>query len=535
MKLAVAFYFCALFYGINARSKFQKLGQLITPPFSINELPDHSDVSAAAAGSKNGTAFFKQLLDHNDPSQGTFQVQYWWNAEFWAGPGSPIVLFTPGESAAAEYTGYLTDHAITGLFAKEIKGAVVMVEHRYWGNSSPFADLTTKNLRYLTLNQSISDFTYFAKTVELPFDTNQSSNADKAPWVFTGGSYSGALAAWTSSISPGTFWAYHASSAPVEIITDYWQYFTPIQEGMPRNCSADISRVIDYLDSVMMNGTASEKYEVKQKFGLESVKHDDDFMSTLENGPWLWQSNSFTTGYSDFYQFCDAIENVQAGASLTPDENGVGLEMALNGYANWTKTILLPGLCQSYGYSDPLETACLDTYNSSNTFFTDRRVDNPNDRQWTWMLCNEPFSYWQDGAPSTRPSLVSRLVNASYWERQCELYFPPEGDYSYGSGSTEDDVNARTKGWNLTDTKRLIWTNGQYDPWKTSGMSSEFRPGGPFQGTPEQPIQVIPAGIHCSDLRYSNAKVNAGVKAVVDKQVNQIGLWVAEYYAQNEI
>lgn len=28
----------------------------------------------------------------------------------------------------------------------------------------------------------------------------------------------------------------------------------------------------------------------------------------LENGPWLWQSNSFTTGYSGFFQFCDAIE-----------------------------------------------------------------------------------------------------------------------------------------------------------------------------------------------------------------------------------
>jgi hypothetical protein len=41
------------------------------------------------------------------------------------------------------------------------------------------------------------------------------------PWVLTGGSYSGALAAWTESIAPGTFWAYHASSAPVEAIYDF--------------------------------------------------------------------------------------------------------------------------------------------------------------------------------------------------------------------------------------------------------------------------------------------------------------------------
>jgi hypothetical protein len=30
--------------------------------------------------------------------------------------------------------------------------------------------------------------------------------------------------------------------------------------------------------------------------------------SAIENGPWLWQSNSFYTNYSGFFQFCDAVE-----------------------------------------------------------------------------------------------------------------------------------------------------------------------------------------------------------------------------------
>lgn len=37
----------------------------------------------------------------------------------------------------------------------------------------------------------------------------------------SGGSYSGALTAWLESVSPGTFWAYHSTSAPVEAIYDY--------------------------------------------------------------------------------------------------------------------------------------------------------------------------------------------------------------------------------------------------------------------------------------------------------------------------
>lgn len=92
---------------------------------------------------------------------------------------------------------------------------------RFWGSSSPTEYLTAESLQLLTLKQAIADFVYFAKTIDLPFDTNHSSNADKAPWVFSGGSYSGALSAWTESTSPGTFWAYHASSAPVEAISDY--------------------------------------------------------------------------------------------------------------------------------------------------------------------------------------------------------------------------------------------------------------------------------------------------------------------------
>jgi hypothetical protein len=51
---------------------------------------------------------------------------------------------------------------------------------RYWGNSTPYTDLTTENLRYLTLDNAIADLTYFAKNVDLPFDTNSSSNAQNA-------------------------------------------------------------------------------------------------------------------------------------------------------------------------------------------------------------------------------------------------------------------------------------------------------------------------------------------------------------------
>lgn len=199
--------------------------------------------------------------------------------------------------------------------------------------------------------------------------------------------------------------------------------------------------------------------------------------------------------------------------------------------------------------------------------FRDYSVGNAIDRQWNWMLCNEPFGYWQEyvlqnwhciaradtfgsGAPKNRPTIVSRLVDANYWQRQCALFFPTEGNYTYASakGATVKRVNKVTKGWDLENTTRLIWTNGyvalsklliicwhidsQYDPWRTSGVSSQFRPGGELKSTAKHPVQIIPGGFHCSDLRLKNGQVNAGVQKVIDNEVAQIVAWTAEYYNQ---
>ena len=148
------------------------------------------------------------LIDHNNTDLGTFSQFYYYSDEYWKGPGSPVILFTPGEENVTGYQSYLGTNRSTGLMAEKIGAAVVVLEHRYWGFSSPFAELTTDNMRYLTLANSIADLTNFANTAQLPFDSQGNSTASQAPWVLVGGSYSGALTAWTESIAPGTFWAY---------------------------------------------------------------------------------------------------------------------------------------------------------------------------------------------------------------------------------------------------------------------------------------------------------------------------------------
>ncbi|KAK1589929.1 serine carboxypeptidase S28 [Colletotrichum navitas] len=489
--------------------------------------------------SKRALGSFEQLIDHNHPELGTFQQRYWWNSTFWKGPGSPIVLFTPGEQEAEAYTGYLTDRAISGAIAKEIGGAVVMVEHRNWGTSLPYALQDTKNLQQHTVSNAVQDFVYFARNVELPFDTNTSSNAPQAPWVFTGGSYAGYLAAAIAKLAPGTFWAYHASSAPVEAVYHYWSYFLPMQEGMPKNCSRDFERIIDHVDTVLNNGTKDEIYALKEKFLMQDLAHDDDFASALSSHLGSnWQSIQQYSGYSDFYEMCDTVEGVAGnvtGNSTAPGPDGVGLSKALDNFAAWWRANMITDVCASYGYEDwqdPTSLACWDTYNATSPAYTDWTAGNNFGRAWYWMLCNEPLFYWQTGAPEDRPTIVSRLTTPEYYQRQCDLFFPKQGEYTYASnlGKTADDVNKQTGGWDFTNTTRLIWSNGEFDPWRSASVSSELRPGGPLQSRPGAPVNLIPGSRHCNDLLIKNAEVNADVKAALTSMVAQLKTWVDEFY-----
>lgn len=71
-----------------------------------------------------GNFTFTQKLDHSGKETGSFEQRIWYNSEFWAGPGSPIIFFTPGEVAADRYGGYLTNVTLTGRLAQEMKGII---------------------------------------------------------------------------------------------------------------------------------------------------------------------------------------------------------------------------------------------------------------------------------------------------------------------------------------------------------------------------------------------------------------------------
>ena len=94
------------------------------------------------------------------------------------------------------FTGYLTNTTINGMIAQATKGSTIIIEHRFFGQSNPYPDLSVKSLQVHTIEQAVEDFAYFAKNVKLPQPDGDQVAPGKAPWIVVGGSYSGALVSY---------------------------------------------------------------------------------------------------------------------------------------------------------------------------------------------------------------------------------------------------------------------------------------------------------------------------------------------------
>ncbi|KAG8883709.1 hypothetical protein FRB97_006020 [Tulasnella sp. 331] len=471
--------------------------------------------------------FFDQLLDHTNPSAGTFKQRYFFSKGNWTGAGAPIVLSNPGEQSADGFWNDLVHPGSLQLALMQALGAAgVVLEHRYWGLSSPFQTLTTENMQYLYVAQAIEDTKYFVENVRLPLNTN-STHSDVTPWINTGCSYPGLLSAYTQEKYADTFAAAWASSAPVEAIGDFWEYFEPIEEGMPKNCSSDLALAVTAIDQILLNGTVDAKATLKQSFGLQSLQ-DDDFASAISIvlGDWQEQQpDAFpTTKVEDpFFQFCDALETIfkPDGSNTTSmDAAGVGMPLALENYSEYFKTT---NTCPNTG------GACYSTYDYTVDQYTNWTVGNEINRQWQWMTCTE-FGYWQDGDPGNYSSIVSSLITEQYNIRQCNHMFPDANGNPGNFSPAVEQNNNLYGGWQLK-ADRLFVVNGQFDPWRSASLSSDWAP--TFQNTTLQEVAVVEGGHHCWDWSLQGAKYDPSIKSVVDLGISNLKGWLGEWYANH--
>ena len=176
--------------------------------YHLSDANEFRPVSPETPSFKIQAGTFSELIDHSvkPATLNTFSQRYWYDSEFASGPDAPVLYHVCGEGPCDQ--GYfLQDMALE--WAKTLGAHVVWLEHRYYGDSQPFSDLSSAHLKYLTLDNAIEDLASFQKWIS-------SQQGFTGSWIVVGGSYSGTLAALYRYRHPELVVGALAASAPMQ-------------------------------------------------------------------------------------------------------------------------------------------------------------------------------------------------------------------------------------------------------------------------------------------------------------------------------
>ena len=96
---------------------------------------------------------------------------------------------------------------------------------------------------------------------------------------------------------------------------------------------------------------------------------------------------------------------------------------------------------------------------------------------------------------------MSVFNTVEHWSRQCALRFPETNGFISGAeqGFTAEHLDMYTNGWD-GKFERVLFVNGELDPWIEATVSSQYRPGGPISSSAQTPIFIIKNGNHCPEM-----------------------------------
>ncbi|KAI1123531.1 peptidase S28 [Nemania abortiva] len=481
--------------------------------------------------------YFDQTIDHFPHSSryvphatGTFKQRYFVETSYYKA-GGPVFLFLGGEGSIDGDTHL--DNSLIEQLAKRFNGIGIVIENRYYGTSVPFNTTTTDQLLYLTTEQVIADFDLFARKVKLP-GISGSANAPSTPWIVYGGSYSGALSAFTIKTYPKTYYGAISSSGVIHGQVEYPQWYDPIQKFGPQDCVASINDIIDKMDSLVLSNNQAAIRELKDIFGLSALEDIRDFAQTIAfplGGPFFYPSYSFQEinwnpayGHQDFFDFCSNVTDINATPSITAVDNALAKYTGgkawknLGNYAAYIKRVILP-LCTSGDYNSP---QCFGTQHPD--WWAD--TTNGDERSWLYTTCTE-FGAYQASYPYGTKSLLSRAVNATYTQEWCTWAFP-KGKYN-SIPPAPDSARWNSYGDFALKADRLLFLDGGADVWRDLCWHSDLAPPRPSYDTQEQ--HLINGAGHVWDLRTLE-DIDAEpqfIRATTKLELRVVEMWLNEF------
>ncbi|KAJ1944471.1 hypothetical protein GGF37_002177 [Kickxella alabastrina] len=399
-----------------------------------------------------------QPLDHfaTNPSKYIIPQTYMVLGQYYR-PGGPVLLYSVGERAIQ--ASDLNSSWITEL-AKQTHGMAILLELRFYGDSIPQADtfaiVGQGNLRFLTVEQMMADIRRFVRTTDIrDFTTQKLRNKDLAElsWVFVGGSFAGSLMAWTKHRYPNLNAFVLASSAPMRLTDEYWQFDSVIAQRLP--CAKLLSQAIRRIDQILDSADMQRITELKRKFGLESIESSEAFAEALTiQLPSLMQAPFTRSVGEQISEFCYRLEQP--------------LPLHLSASSNDTGTL------------DNLALITREYSQHHRIIHTGASCPEGDDLGWLWQQCTE-LGLWQTAPPDQgnlqwfEKRLRSRRLTAAHFQAQCQVCFADEARMENGNLAAnrkeqflmfaEEALFAYTTNVGNVSGSSLF-TAGDLDPWQ---------------------------------------------------------------------
>ncbi|KAF4569423.1 hypothetical protein EYR36_009214 [Pleurotus pulmonarius] len=491
--------------------------------------PGFQEILPRVDTSPGESHFIDIPLDHFSNSTQTFKNRFWVNDTYFE-PGGPVFLFDSGEQDAAPLHPYYLQeyHGLSAVMrlAKRYKGLAILWEHRFYGDSLPFPvnrNTTADQWKFLNTEQALEDVIFFANSFGSSYRNDSSAgplalsvHPSTTPWVFLGGSYPGVRAAFLRIRNPETIFASWASSAPVHAQVDMASYYMAAERSLTRNCSADWVAVTKYVDGALKGNDQKLKDTIKQ--GLLNARQSGpggrNAFTSLEESAEIsdLSAASILIDPLDFYQYYGFA------ATLLPFCN-------LLETRNFTSDPLEGGLTSRFGVETAFR-AFLVAIAELDYDSIPRGVDDPvTDRSWMWQYCSE-YGFYQRGDATNPLSIQTSLQSLELFQEQCNSAFPQGLPASPQVGN----VN-KYGGWTMNPSN-VLFTNGEFDPWRTQGLAS-IEVNSPHR-TPSVSIpkcNVAPPNSSFFGLTYANMVHVSDMRVLLTPDSNHTDFQTVGFYS----
>ena len=419
----------------------------------------------------NASFYTHAIVDHSvdvavQPS--TWSQRYYVDARFWCGVRCPVFLYIGGEGPQ----GPPSPRLFMWTLAKKHGALMLSLEHRFYGESRPTADLSVASLAHLTSSQALADLARFHSYISSyepsvpdtksspPLRLSASPRASK--WISFGGSYPGALATWLKAKYPALVAGTIGSSAPVFAKYDFSEYMQVVGSalgyekiGGSSACVEAISAGAAALDALVSKGELMHK-TVPAALRPCSVPNSTVDLSTffanlMGNFQGVVQYN--LEGRPPYVSdVCNAA--LRAGGKRMP------LKALAAATALFSKNASVPACVKSSFQNDTLNDLANTTFSAIGC-----DLNCTSDRQWIWQSCNE-FGYFQTGTATSQPFIAwGHALGIGLAGRNiCEKAFSLKG-YS-GPRQDAAGLQALTQyGARQIGVPNITMPNGNMDPW----------------------------------------------------------------------